>query len=105
MSTKNFFKPTIIKIIVFVVLLIITIIMPKTDTQCNMTPNGVICRHVAVKGIGYPIFFGESYSGDAIDFGFSPTPFLLNVVIFYTISCLIVFGYNRLRNKSLNGKL
>jgi len=94
-----------IKIIVFVILLMVTIIVPKTDTQCNMTPDGVICRDVVAKGIGYPIFFGESYSGDAINFGFYPIPFLLNLIIFYTISCLIVFGYNRLRNKSVGGKL
>ena len=77
MNIKEFFRVTIIKIALLVILLIITIFVPKIDTQCNMTPDGVICRNVVVKGIGYPLFFGERYSGDAIEFGFYPLPFLL----------------------------
>ena len=96
---KNFLKPTIGKIILFILLVIITIFIPKTAEICSMSVGGVICGHDSAQGIGYPMFFGTQYSGDVGGFGLYPLNLLINIIVFYFISCGIVFLYNNLIKK------
>jgi hypothetical protein len=54
-----------------------------------MGVNGVVCGQIPAKGIGYPIFFGDKFFGDAGCTGFYPLNFLINIVVFYIISCIL----------------
>ncbi len=95
MNWKDFFKPTRFKIILFILLLIITLFIPKLDQGCVMTPNGVECYDVFAWGIGFPMFFGEHYSGDTISLEFYPTMLVANLIVYYLLSCVIIFFYEK----------
>lgn len=99
MEWKNFFKPTIGKIVLFILLIALTIFIPKTMEVCPMGPNGVVCGMSEAQGIGYPIFFGDKASGDAISIGLYPLNLLINIVIYYLISCGILFLYHKIKKK------
>jgi len=87
---KYFLKPTAPKIIICVVFIIASSFIMKTDTQCNNTQlDGVICKEVVVNGIGYPMFYGEGFSGDAIDIEFKTINFIFNILIYYSLSSII----------------
>jgi len=90
---KELFNPTIFKIIIFVVLILLTIPVPKTSKMCSMAPGGISCGQTEVRGIGFPIFFGEMFSGDARVIGLNPINLLVNIAIFYSVSCGIIFLY------------
>ena len=91
MNLKEFFKITPTKVILLIVLLILTIFIPKYDEQCNIFPDSELrCKTVVAKGIGYPIFYGERYYNDAIATGFYPLMFVLNLIVLYLISCVII---------------
>ena len=101
MKCKEFFKPTIIKSILLIIFLLLTILIPKTVTICSPTPHSegvAVCGKTStgIKGVGYPIFFGTEASGDALDYGFDLVNFLINIITFYLISCLIFYGYKKI---------
>lgn len=97
---KEFFKPTILKIIIFIVLILLTILISKTARVCTMAPDGISCGQTEVKGFGYPLFLGKMFSGDAGSFGLDPFNLLINIAIFYPISCGIIILYSKIkRNK------
>jgi hypothetical protein len=97
---KNFFKPTVVKAILFLLLLIPTVFIPRRGSVCYMTPTGVSCSMVSKPGLGYPTFFGEDlHTGDNRTWSLNLTNLLVNIVAFYTVSSLIVFSFNRLKKK------
>ncbi|MEK7104741.1 MAG: hypothetical protein AAB868_01740 [Patescibacteria group bacterium] len=96
---KEFFRPTVLKIIIFVILILLTIFIPKKAEICGRTPDGFSCGQTEVKGFGYPLFLGEMFSGDARNFGLNPLTLLINIVIFYSISCEIVILYSKIKKK------
>lgn len=98
---KELFKPTIFKIIIFVFLILLTIPVPKTSKICSMTPSGTSCGQAEVRGIGFPIFFGEMFSGDARVIGLNPINLLVNIATFYSVSCGIVLLYLRTKKETV----
>lgn len=95
---KEFFKLTLNKVILLIILLMLTIAVPKYDEQCNLFPDGEVrCKTVITKGIGYPIFYGEKYYNDAINVEFYPLNFVINLIIFYLLSCIIISIYHKIR--------
>lgn len=100
MKFKEFIKLSWIKVIFLIIFFLITIFVPKYGQQCNMFPDGEIhCKLSEIKGIGYPIFWGENYSSDVITTGFNPLNFIINLIIFYFLSCIIIFIYNKIKGK------
>lgn len=104
MKIINFFKPTLLKIVLFLVIFIIFIFItnaiPKTGRQCNMKFDGeVSCIDTKTTGIGYPVFYGVRLAGDAGEVEFHPDLFLLNVFTLYLTSCLFIFVFYKIRNK------
>ncbi|MDO8508706.1 MAG: hypothetical protein Q7S27_03405 [Nanoarchaeota archaeon] len=97
MEWKEFFKPTLGKIIFFVILIILTILVPKTARICSMGPSGVSCGQTNAHGIGYPMFFGTQFTGDSGGYGLYPLNLLINIVVYCLLSCGIVFLYKKLR--------
>ncbi len=88
---KNFLKPTVGKILLFVVLIIGTTFIPRTTSYCVMGPMGLdSCGQTRVQGYGYPTFYGVQYSGDVGDFVLNPVNLVINIVIYYTLSCAII---------------
>jgi len=101
----SFLKSTPVKIVLFILLIVLTIFIPKTTEICSMGIGGVICGQISANGIGYPIFFGDKFSGDVGSPGFYPLNFLINIVVFYIIACILsitlkftVFTLNKLQN-------
>ena len=100
MNIKEIVRPTLVKILITLLLIGLTYLIPKTDQLCAMTPEGVLCGNQQVKGIGYPLFYGEKFTGDAIYPGwFSPINLLLNIIIYYLLSSAIIYVYTLLRKK------
>ena len=67
MKWKEFFKPTIGKIILLIVILILTFFIPKNSHELcekGLVPTDlslVSCYKISEIGIGYPIFYGERF--------------------------------------------
>ena len=94
MGLKGFFKITRFKIILFFILLIITIFIPQIDQHCISTIDDVVCQDVLVWGSGFPMFYGTNYCGDAIEIRFFPIMFVVNLIVYYLLSCVIILTYN-----------
>ncbi|MDP2717842.1 MAG: hypothetical protein Q8P02_03810, partial [Candidatus Micrarchaeota archaeon] len=91
----DFFRPTWATLFVLLALLTATFLIPKTDSICSPGPNGMVCNVVAVEGLGYPLFFGDRFYGDAAVHGFFADAFALNLLWAYVLACLLVFAWNR----------
>lgn len=97
----DFIKPNILKIIIFIILLIVTIFIPKTTLVCGPAPYLESCGEAPVLGIGYPMFYGEKCLGDVCGFWeFSIINFIINIIIYYMISCFILSIFKNFRNKN-----
>ncbi|MEK6841110.1 MAG: hypothetical protein AABX45_00760, partial [Nanoarchaeota archaeon] len=88
---KEFLKPTIVNIILFLILIIIS-----TWFSSNLTYGYG----------GWPLYFWPIKSlGDAgfkifeVAPPFSILNFIADIVIWYLISCLIIFIYNKIKRK------
>ncbi len=99
MRWKEVLRPTIMKIVLLVVLIGLTTFIPKTTSMCSMGPSDVVCGSMPAQGIGYPMFFGTKYLGDAGIVGIYPVNLLVNIVVFYLLSCGIALLYHRARKK------
>jgi len=87
----NFIKPNNWKIIIFIILLIATIFIPKTDLVCGPTRYGEGgCTETPVLGIGYPMFYGTKFYGDFGVAEFSIINFIINLIVYYLIACFII---------------
>jgi hypothetical protein len=84
---KQFIKPTTGKIIIFIIFSIYFLGLVERNVW--------ISNDLAVSGRGYPLFFSTS---------FHPSVWagllIVDLLFWYLISCLIVFIYSKLRNKS-----
>jgi hypothetical protein len=94
---RRFFKPTISIGVIFVAIIILTAFLPHTARICSNGPVGVSCSTISTLGFGYPVFFGQQCEGDYCRASFNPLYLVANVVIYYTLSSLIVFSSNKLR--------
>jgi hypothetical protein len=93
---KTFFRLTVMKCVLSVFLILLTVYIPRTTEVGSMGPYGVVSGVIPTDGIGYPSFFGTIYSGDAGYTSFNLFNFILNVVVFYSISCVLVFLFKKL---------
>jgi len=75
----------------FIFATLLSYLIPKTSEICSMGDGGVACNQEPISGFGLPIFFGESFSGDAITVGFYPLEFAQNILIYYPLVCLLFF--------------
>ncbi|MCB9371011.1 hypothetical protein H6501_05405 [Candidatus Woesearchaeota archaeon] len=82
----DLYKPNLRKISVFVFLLFLTILIPKTEKICTPTKNGPICEEIPLKGIGYPVFYTQDHNKET---HFDTLNFFINFIIFYFASCLL----------------
>ncbi len=97
---KNFYKLSVAKIIIFVLLIILTAFIPHTAKICSMAPSGIVCGTNPTQGIGYPAFYGEQFGGDVGYMSFNPIYLVVNIVIFYSVASLVVFGFKKLTRKT-----
>ena len=74
---------------------------PEYGKLCSRGQNCDQAPVYRTNKIGYPIFFiGEKYLGDAIEGPqFFPLYFLINLIIYYFVSCLIYGIYEKIRIK------
>ncbi|GEM_PF-3476778 len=96
---KKFFKPTISIVVIFIVLLVLTCFLPHTGKVCSNSPVGISCSTISTIGMGYPVFYGEFFDGDYGQMSFSPLSLVVNIVVYYVASSLIVFSFSRLRGR------
>jgi hypothetical protein len=109
MDWKKFFKPTIAKIILFIIIFLILPAIDWLQFQCEGCPPGIKCP--ACGGEYQLIFFGIPFLiGRAI---FHPTwaiadshtalilplNIILNIVISYIFSCFIIQLYKRIKKQ------
>jgi len=103
MVLKEFFKPTWIKILITIILLLITLFY-KWSNHCI----GDVCR---LRGL--PIPFADEIGGKfyfyilgySTYYGFSSfflISLILDIIFWYLISCLIIWIYNKIKNRNKN---
>ena len=105
MKFKDFIKPTIWKIVLVIILLLLTYFIPYIETQTScleIYPS--VCKSVDVirPGFGIPIpspfdiskFFVTDYPTS-----FSVILFIFNLIVLYLISCLVFYIYKIIRGK------
>ena len=92
---KTFFKPTVMKFVLFFLLIFLTVFIPKTAKICSMAPSGIVCGTNPTQGLGYPTFLGEQFGGDVGFLSFNPINLILNIVIFYSISSGLIFMFKK----------
>lgn len=88
---KDLLKPTLFIVILTIFLLVATYFIPKKAEICSMGPDGLVCGKLPVSGFGWPIFYGEGFAGDAVERGFFLGHFVINIILYYLISVLLIF--------------
>jgi hypothetical protein len=74
-------------IIIATALILLTFLIPKHQQNCIMGPHGSVCYNQNVKGIGYPIFYGENWDGDVVNNAyFNPINLIINIIASLIIS-------------------
>lgn len=91
----GFFGPTHRKLLFLLALLVATFWIPKTDSICSPGPSGAVCHSITVQGIGYPLFLGERFFGDAVVNGFFLDTFAINLFWAYILACFFDFVWTR----------
>ncbi len=99
MEKNSFFKPTWNKGIFFIALMLSTFFIPKVIQICSNGVNGVACGEIKTFGFGYPMFYGIFYSGNAGTLMFNPITFVVNLVVFYLVSCGLIFLFGKIFKK------
>jgi Sec-independent protein secretion pathway component TatC len=89
MNLKQFLKPDWRKIAVFVILSIILFITPWPEPGC--------CDFPYYQGFLLPVYFQGGFAG--FPKTFIPTNFVIDVIIWYLLSCLIVWIYDKVKKK------
>ncbi|MFH0936377.1 MAG: hypothetical protein V1815_01705 [Candidatus Woesearchaeota archaeon] len=93
MKIKEFFKPTVFKIIIAILLIIIIYILFLQIGDCFRPDGGVSCSN---PGIDCPQLM-PAYVPDYCYYKNSPVFVVLSILILYIISCLIIFVYNKIK--------
>lgn len=92
-------KILIEKIIIFIILVVLVSFIPKTDKACvpnpELGPNFSECSTVQVSGIGYPMIYGESFTGSSSSIELNITNLIINIIIYYSISSFIIYVYKQ----------
>jgi len=102
MNIRGLFKPTLSKIALLIVILVLTFFIPKSSHELceKIIPEDltmVSCYQRSINGIGYPIFYGERFLGYVIIWRFYPLMFVINLVIYYILSCVIIFLFQKFK--------
>ena len=92
MKFKEFIKPTIGNEILTVVLLLIPFM---NNTICSLTVNGDDChtKYLSVFTLGLSGLTNSGYIWTSI------LILVASIIVFYLISCLIIYIYKKIRNK------
>jgi hypothetical protein len=112
MSWKNFFKPTWIKIIFFVIFFTLSSLLCNSQLtpyasmikKANEVGRCGLCCDTFCMGkiIGLPLpFYSESYGGIG-GFGERKPIFIfliIDLVFWYILSCLVIWIFNKVRRK------
>ena len=99
MKIKEFLKPTIWKIIIFIILLNILVFLPVIPVLvvvfCFAGPCPPVLRFIQLNKI-------SEYMAKHTVIISTPTivGIIIEILILYLISCLIIFGYNKIRKKT-----
>jgi hypothetical protein len=111
MKWKEFLKPTLAKVILLLILIIITTLFFYTVTSKSSTANGFpfqayscfytdtnfICQipnQIRISAMVFPIRFGNFVNENYLFEGL-----LLDMILWYLVSCLIVWIYNVVNKK------
>lgn len=96
MSWKNFLKPNVAKIILAIVIIVLVSFIPyEKNNGCVLVPSGAVCLDVPDVGIGFPKFYKSVYHGDYSETVFLYHFLLLNIIVYYLVSCLIYKLYRK----------
>lgn len=81
-------------IVIFIVLLVVASFIPKYGRVCAALPPGssTPCQKTQVWGFGYPVFYGEKFSGDARITEFVPVMLAVNIVLYSVLAVAIDFA-------------
>lgn len=91
---KEFFKPTKIKIILFIILLIVSFLNLVGGVCTASIP--AICFY----GIGFPFVVNITLTGYSIT-NIGIIELIVDIIFWYLISCLMIFAYNKTKKKKL----
>lgn len=93
MDWKNFFKPTISKVGIFIIIIVAVSFIPRKVQTCIITISGVKCFEIFTEHFGYPAFYGaQDINSDVIEYEISIINLMINLGIYYLlISCLMVY--------------
>lgn len=97
MNWKNFIKPTKEKIILFILFLLVNTFVPLTPffmvlKACLNPP----CPNTILT---FGSYVAESFLASLIFFPINLIILIINLVFWYLISCLIIFAFNRFKDK------
>ncbi len=100
---KGFFKPTIVKIVTFIIIAIILLILIKPNIGCA---NCVSCPcYLGFIGLdnhiipGITVTLDTSYNSENKANLIIYLIYLIEIIISYLLSCLIILIYNKFNNK------
>lgn len=92
MKWKEFFKPTIAKLVIFLMILLLLPVSGGEVCESRIDKSGGCYPFILLT---YEVFTG----GIAYYTLFSTDIFYINIIIAYLISCLIVWIFNKVRKK------
>lgn len=99
MGVFELIKPTKERLFlaVIIVLLVSAITYWFPREICSRSLEGEMCIDEAV-AIGYPSFYGDVFYGDAVERGFLPGMFVVNLLLWYLVSCAIISVFKKVRS-------
>lgn len=94
MDWKEFFRPTWKKIVIFIIL---TIVFSVVNTERNCKVFGGVCP----KSYGFPfaVYSLSGAVGEPINYQLNYISIILNIIIWYLVSCLILWIYGKIKSK------
>lgn len=89
----SFLKPDIFKIIFLLAIILLTYLIPRGVEICVEDEN---CEKISSRGLGLPMFYGNVVEDNLPKMEFIGVNFLINLVLYYIISCLLYFILSRI---------
>jgi len=94
MNWEKFFKPTLIKIFILILILLLTYIIPKPLSEDR---SSFVIRF-GDSGFGYPFVFHGIRTIAGVEYkGFFVLEFIINFLIFYLVACLLILIHENIK--------